>query len=120
MLTICGILINYKENIVMQIFTVETIPNRKYEPIIMVEGGMVQSKHLGKDFMAGMKTLVGGELKGYTEMMQEARAVATQRMMENAAKYNADAVIGVRYATSAIVQGAAEVIAYGTAIRFVD
>lgn len=104
----------------MQVFTVETIPNRKYEPIALVEGGMVQSKHIGKDIGASFKTIVGGELKGYTDMMQEARAVALQRMIDNAAKYNADAVIGLRYASSAIVQGAAEVIAYGTAVKFIE
>ncbi|MGN0114446.1 MAG: heavy metal-binding domain-containing protein [Acutalibacteraceae bacterium] len=104
----------------MQVFTIESIPNRKYEPIALVEGGMVQSKHIGKDIGASFKTLVGGELKGYTEMMQEARAVALQRLVDNAAQYNADAVIGLRYATSAIVQGAAEVIAYGTAVRYID
>ena len=104
----------------MQIFTVESIPNRKYELLALVEGGMVQSKHLGKDFMAGLKTIVGGELKGYTEMMQEAREIATKRMTQNAALLGADAIIGVRYASSAIVQGAAEVIAYGTAVRFLD
>ena len=70
--------------------------------------------------MAGMKTLVGGELKGYTEMLQEARSVATKRMIESAQALGADAVIGVRYASSAIVQGAAEVLAYGTAIRFAE
>ena len=104
----------------MQVFTIETIPNRKYEPIALVEGGMVQSKHIGKDIGASFKTIVGGELKGYTDMMQEARAVALQRMIDNAAKYNADAVIGLRYASSAIVQGSAEVIAYGTAVKFIE
>lgn len=104
----------------MQIFTVEVIPGRKYELLGTVEGGMVQSKHLGKDFMAGMKTIVGGELKGYTEMLQDARAAATKRMEETAQALGADAVIGVRYASSSIVQGAAEVLAYGTAIRFID
>lgn len=104
----------------MQVFTIENIPNRNYEPIALVEGGMVQSKHIGKDIGASFKTIVGGELKGYTEMMQEARAVALQRMVDNAAQYNADAVIGLRYASSAIVAGAAEVIAYGTAVRYID
>lgn len=104
----------------MQVFTIENIPNRKYEPIALVEGGMVQSKNFGKDLGASFKTLVGGELKAYTQMMQEARTVALQRMVDNAAQINADAVIGLRYATSAIVAGAAEVFAYGTAVRFID
>ena len=111
---------NIRRTLKMQVFTIETIPNRKYEPIALVEGGMVQSKHIGKDIGASFKTIVGGELKGYTDMMQEARAVALQRMIDNAAKYNADAVIGLRYASSAIVQGAAEVIAYGTAVKFIE
>ena len=104
----------------MLVFTVENIPNKKYEPIALVEGGVVQSKHMGKDIMAGFKTMVGGEIKGYTEMMQEARAISTQRMVNNAAQYNADAIVCVRYASSQIMQGAAEVIAYGTAVKFVD
>lgn len=104
----------------MLVFTVENIPNKKYEPIALVEGGVVQSKHMGKDIMASFKTMVGGEIKGYTEMMQEARAIATQRMVNNAAQYNADAIVCVRYASSQIMQGAAEVIAYGTAVKFVD
>ena len=104
----------------MQVFTIENIPNRKYEPIALVEGGMVQSKHIGKDIGASFKTIVGGELKGYTEMMQEARAVALQRMVDNAAQYIADAVIGLRFASSAIVAGPADVIAYGTAVRYID
>ena len=111
---------NIRRTLKMQVFTIETIPNRKYEPIALVEGGMVQSKHIGKDIGASFKTIVGGELKGYTDMMQEARAVALQRMIDNAAKYNADAVIGLRSASSAIVQGAAEVIAYGTAVKFIE
>lgn len=104
----------------MQVFTIDTIPNKKYEPVALVQGGMVQSKHLGKDIAESFKTMVGGELKSYTTMMQEARAVATQRMVDDAAKYNADAIIGVKYASSSIVQGAAEVLAYGTAVRFID
>lgn len=103
----------------MVIFTVENIPNQKYELIGLVDGGMVQSKHIGKDIMAGFKTMVGGELKGYTEMMEEARAIATDRMVQKAMSMGADAVVGVRYTSSAIVQGAAEVLAYGTAVRFI-
>lgn len=104
----------------MQIYTVETIPNRKYEPISLVEGGVVQSKNIGKDIGASFKTLVGGEIVSYTKMMQEARKIATQRMIDEAAVHNADAIIGVRYSSSAIMQGAAEVIAYGTAVKFID
>ncbi len=79
---------------------------------------MVQSKNLGKDIGAGFKTLVGGELKGYTEMLQEARQIATKRMVDEAESLGADAVVNVKFASSAIMQGAAEVIAYGTAVKF--
>lgn len=84
----------------------------------LVRGSIVQSKHLGKDIMAGFKTMVGGEIRGYTEMMNEAREIATQRMIMDAERYNADAIINVRYASAAVMQGAAEVIAYGTAVKF--
>jgi len=84
----------------------------------LVRGSIVQSKHLGKDIMAGFKTMVGGEIRGYTEMMDEAREIATQRMIMDAERYNADAIINVRYASAAVMQGAAEVIAYGTAVKF--
>ena len=84
----------------------------------MVKGCVVQSKHFGKDFMAGMKTLVGGEIKGYTEMLIEARQIATKRMVDEANALGADAVVGVTYGSSAVMQGAAEVIAYGTAVKF--
>ena len=83
----------------------------------IVKGEIVQSKHLGKDFMAGMKTIVGGEIKGYTEMISEARKIATDRMIEEAEKLGADAIVGLRYGSSAIMQGAAEIIAYGTAVK---
>ena len=75
------------------------------------------TKNLGKDFMAGMKTLVGGELTGYTEMLNEARQIATKRMVDEAEKLEADAVINVRYGSSSLMQGAAEVIVYGTAVK---
>jgi uncharacterized protein YbjQ (UPF0145 family) len=84
----------------------------------MVKGCVVQSKNFGKDFMAGMKTLVGGEIKGYTEMLIEARQIATKRMVDEAKALGADAVVGVTYGSSAVMQGAAEVIAYGTAVKF--
>ena len=84
----------------------------------LVRGSIIQSKHLGKDIMAGFKTMVGGEIRGYTEMMDEAREIATQRMIMDAERYNADAIINVRYASAAVMQGAAEVIAYGTAVKF--
>ena len=99
--------------------TTDFITGKQLETLGMAKGSVVQSKHIGKDIMAGLKTVVGGELEGYTEMMNEARSIATKRMSEDAERLGADAVICVRYASSAIMQGAAEVIAYGTAVKFV-
>ena len=103
----------------MKLLTIDTIPGRKIEALGLVRGTTVQSKNLGKDFMAGMKTLVGGELTGYTEMLIEARQIATKRMVDEAEAMGADAVVGIMYGSSAIMQGAAEVIAYGTAVKYV-
>lgn len=102
----------------MKILNINYIPGQEFDVLGMVKGNVVQSKNLGKDIGAGFKTLVGGELKGYTEMLQEARQIATKRMVEEAESLGADAVICVRFASSAIMQGAAEVIAYGTAVKF--
>jgi uncharacterized protein YbjQ (UPF0145 family) len=104
----------------MKLATIENWPGKNYEILGLVKGTVVQSKNLGKDFMAGMKTLVGGEIVGYTEMIAEARAIATKRMVDEAEALDADAVIGVRYGSSSVMQSAAEVVAYGTAIRFID
>ena len=103
----------------MIIVTTDFITGKQLETLGMAKGSVVQSKHIGKDIMAGLKTVVGGELEGYTEMMNDARSSATKRMSEDAERLGADAVICVRYASSAIMQGAAEVIAYGTAVKFV-
>ena len=102
----------------MKIFTIETIPGQEYEALDTVKGTVVYSKTLGRDFMAGMKTLVGGEIAGYTEMLNEARGIATKRMADAAQALGADAVVGLRYASSSVMQGAAEVVAYGTAVKF--
>ncbi len=104
----------------MKLVTIDTIPGKNYEVLGMAKGTIVQSKNIGRDFMAGMKTLVGGEIKGYTEMLVEARAIATKRMVDEAEALGADAIVGVRYGSSAIMQGAAEVVAYGTAVRFIE
>ena len=104
----------------MKLASIENWPGKNYEILGLVKGTVVQSKNLGKDFMAGMKTLVGGEIVGYTEMIVEARAIATKRMVDEAEALDADAVIGVRYGSSSVMQSAAEVVAYGTAIRFID
>lgn len=85
----------------------------------LVKGSTIQSKHLGKDILQGFKNMVGGELKSYTQMMNEARKLATQRMVQEATSMGADAIVNIRYASSEIVQGAAEVIAYGTAVKFI-
>ena len=101
----------------MKLVTIDNI-GQEYEALGMVKGTVVYSKNFGRDFMAAMKTLVGGELVGYTEMLNEARQIATKRMVDDAEKLGADAVVGVRYSSSAVMQGAAEVMAYGTAVKF--
>ena len=102
----------------MKLVSIEHIPGQEYEELGLVKGTVVQSKNFGRDFMAGMKTLVGGEIKGYTEMLNEARQIATKRMVDEAEAMGADAVVGVRYGSSAVMQGAAEVVAFGTAVKF--
>ena len=104
----------------MTLVSIDTIPGREFEVLGIVKGTIVQTKNFGKDFMAGMKTLVGGEITGYTEMLTEARQTATKRMVDEAEAISADAIVGVRYGSSQIMQGAAEVIAYGTAVRFIE
>ena len=100
------------------LYNTETIPGQKYELIGLVKGSMIQSKHLGRDIGNALKSIVGGELRGYSEMLNEARAIATKRMMQEAAAHNADAVVNLRYTTSTVMQGAAEILVYGTAVKF--
>ncbi len=102
----------------MKLVSIENYPGKEYEVLGIVKGTVVYSKNVGRDFMAGLKTLVGGEIAGYTEMLNEARQIATKRMVDDAEKLSADAVIGVRYGSAAVMQGAAEIVAYGTAIQF--
>lgn len=102
----------------MKLVNIDHIPGQEYEVLEMVKGTVVYSKNLGRDFMAGMKTLVGGELVGYTEMLNDARKIAVKRMVDEALALEADAIINVRYGSSAVMQGAAEVIAYGTAVKY--
>ncbi len=102
----------------MVLTTIPNLGDQPYQVLGMVTGSMVQSKNMFKDMGAGFKSMVGGELKSYTAMMQEARREATQRMISEAVSMGADAILGVSYATSSIVQGAAEVLATGTAVRF--
>ncbi|MBS7328995.1 YbjQ family protein [Lacrimispora saccharolytica] len=104
----------------MKLLSIDYIPDTKIEALGMVKGTIVQSKNIGRDFMAGMKGLVGGEIVGYTEMLNEARQMAVKRMVDEAKELNADAVIGIKYGSSQVMQGAAEVIAYGTAVKIIE
>lgn len=102
----------------MILVNTDYISGKKLETLSLVKGSTIQSKNLGKDISQSFKTLVGGELKAYNEMMNEARALATKRMVEEAEALGADGIVNIRYSSSAVMQGAAEVIAYGTAVRF--
>lgn len=95
------------------------ISGKELETLSIVKGSTIQVRHMGKDIMSGLRTIVGGELQEYNEMMNSARALATKRMVEEAESLGADGIINIRYASSAVMQGAAEVIAYGTAVRFI-
>ncbi len=101
----------------MLLLNIDYIPGKEIEALGIVRGTVVQSKSFGKDFMAGMKTLVGGEIEGYTELLEDARKIATKRMVDEAVAMGADAVINVRYTSSSLMQSAAEVTAYGTAVK---
>ena len=104
----------------MILVNTDFITGKELETISLVKGSTIQSKHIGKDIAQSFKTIVGGELKSYNDMMNEARALATKRMVAEAEALGADAVVNIRYASAAVVQGAAEVIAYGTAVRFIN
>jgi uncharacterized protein YbjQ (UPF0145 family) len=102
----------------MILVNTDYISGKELETLGLVKGSTIQSKNIGRDITQSFKTLVGGELKAYTDMMNEARALATKRMVEEAQALAADAIVNIRYASSAIVQGAAEVIVYGTAVKY--
>ncbi|MCR4787442.1 MAG: YbjQ family protein [Lachnospiraceae bacterium] len=102
----------------MKLVSIETIPGQDFEVLGLVKGTIVNSKNVGRDLMAGLKTIVGGEIVGYTEMLNEARQIATKRMVDEAEALGADAIVGVRYGSSAVMQSAAEIVAYGTAVKF--
>ena len=102
----------------MLLVNTEHIPGHDYEVLGLVRGSTIQTKHLGQDLTQSLKTLVGGELRAYTDMMNQARDLATERMTGEANRLGADAVVNIRYSTSAIMQGAAEVMVYGTAVKF--
>lgn len=102
----------------MIVTNIETIPGRTIlEHYGLVQGSTIRAKHLGRDFMAGLKNIVGGELTGYTELLQESRQQALERMIAQATELGANAVVNVRFSTSSVAQGAAEILAYGTAVR---
>ena len=101
------------------LYTINDVPGRKIVEVLgYVKGSTVQTKNIGKDFMAGLKSLVGGEIVGYTDMMNEARKVATERLLKDAEALGANGVVGLRLQTSGVMGGAAEIIAYGTAVKF--
>ena len=102
----------------MILTNIESVPGKRIvEHFGLVQGSTIRAKHVGRDIMAGLKNLVGGELKGYTQLLVESRREATDRMVEQARQLGANAVVNVRYATSSVAQGAAELFAYGTAVR---
>lgn len=101
----------------MQLVTTDFITGKEIETIQMVKGSVVFSKNVVRDVFAGLKTLVGGEIAGYTEMLNDARNIATKRMVEEAERLGADAVVNLRFMTSSVMAGASEIIAYGTAVK---
>ena len=103
----------------MILVNTDYITGKELDMLGLVKGSTIQSKNIGKDITQSFKTIVGGELKAYNEMMNEARALATKRMVMEAEELGADEIVKIRYASSAVMQGAAEVIAYGTAVRFI-
>lgn len=103
----------------MILVNTDYINGKELEMLGLVKGSTIRSKHLGKDISQAFKSMVGGELKSYNAMMNEARALATKRMVEEAEDLDADAIVNVRYASAAVMQGAAEVIVYGTAVKFI-
>ncbi|MGN0168668.1 MAG: YbjQ family protein [Acetatifactor sp.] len=103
----------------MILVNTDYISGKNLEMLGLVKGSTIQSKNVGRDITQSFKTLVGGELTAYTEMMNEARAIATKRMVEEAEKLGADAIVNIRYSSASVMAGAAEVMAYGTAVKFV-
>ena len=103
----------------MKLVNIDYIPGKELEVLDIVKGTVVYSKNFGKDFMAGMKTLVGGEIESYTDLLVTARQIATKRMVDEAEALGADAIINIRYGSSSLMQSAAEVIAYGTAVKYI-
>ncbi len=102
----------------MILVNTDYISGKELETITLVKGSTIQSKNIGRDITQGLKTLIGGELKAYNDMMNDARALATKRMVAEAEALGADAIVNIRYASASVLQGAAEVFAYGTAVKF--
>ncbi len=102
----------------MILVNTDYITGKELEMLGLVKGSTIQSKNVGWDITQSLKTLVGGELKSYTDMINQARALSTERMVQEAESLGADAVINIRYASASVMQGAAEVMAYGTAVKF--
>lgn len=103
----------------MLIVNTENIRGKDYKPLGLVRGSVVTSKNIGSDLLSGLKTIVGGEIKEYTKMLDEARDVATTRMIKSAEELGADAIVNIRFASSSIMQGSAEMIVYGTAVKYI-
>lgn len=105
----------------MIIVNTDFITNKKIVEVLdMVKGNVIQAKHIGKDIVAGFRQIVGGEIKEYTEMFSEAREIALKRMVDKAKEMDADAVINIRFMTSMVMNGAAEIMVYGTAVKIKD
>ena len=102
----------------MILVNIDYIPGKEFETLGIAKGSTIQSRNIGRDISQSFKTLVGGELKSYTEMMDNARKIATKRMVDDAEQMGADAVVNIRYTSSAVVASAAEVLCYGTAVKF--
>ena len=103
----------------MLLLNIDHIPGKEIEALGIVKGSVVFSKNFGKDFMAAVKTLVGGEIADYTKMLDEARGIATKRMVDEAQRLEADAIVNIRYTSSSVMQSAAECTAYGTAVKII-
>lgn len=103
----------------MIITTCDVVPGQQVQILGLVRGNVVTSKHMGRDIMAGFKSMAGGEIKSYTDMMNEGREIAEQRMIAEAQRMGADAIICARYAGSSVMEGTQEMLAYGTAVKFV-
>jgi uncharacterized protein YbjQ (UPF0145 family) len=102
----------------MLILTTDNVPGKEIEALGLVQGNVVRAKHIGRDIAAGFKSIVGGEIRGYTELMNDARGIAIERMIDSAKNMRADAIVCVRLETCSIIGGCSEVTAYGTAVRF--